>query len=109
MAAFAIQAIDQETTHSREGYFMPKAAGSEPALLKRRQIAAFNCANRGLVWTTEHFALMGPVSARLGSVDALARAALGLFARPVLGHLEWAGKDEPGLEHLLRPPMPGID
>lgn len=73
MAAFAIQATDQETTHSREGDFMPTAARSGHALLKRSttknnpgQIAAFNCANRGLVWTTEHFALMGPVSARLG-------------------------------------------
>ena len=73
------------------------------------RIAAFSYANRGFVWTTEHFALMGPVSVRFGSVDALARAALGLFARPVLGPLEWAGKAEPGVEHLPRPPMPGID
>jgi hypothetical protein len=52
---------------------MPTASRIGHALLKRSttknnpgQIAAFNCANRGLVWTTEHFALMGPVSARLG-------------------------------------------
>jgi hypothetical protein len=73
------------------------------------RIAALNFANRGVVWTTEHFALMGPVSVRFGSVDALARASLVLFARPVLEHLVWAGATEPGVEHLPRPPMPGID
>jgi hypothetical protein len=125
MAAFeirAIDSIDQETTnsrssHFREGDFLPTAAKGEHALLKRSpalrnkplRIAALNYANRGFVWTTEHFALTGPVSVRFGSVDALARAALGLFARPVLGHPEWAEAAEPGVEHLPRPPMPGID
>jgi hypothetical protein len=60
----------------------------------------------------EHFALTDPVSVRffrLGPVAALARAELGLFARPALGHLVSAGATGPGLEHLPRLPMPGID
>jgi hypothetical protein len=73
------------------------------------RIAALNFANRGVVGATEYFALMGPVSVRFGSVDALARVSLVLFARPVLQHLVRAGATEPGVEHLPRPPMPGID
>jgi hypothetical protein len=72
-------------------------------------IAALNLANRGVVWAMEHFAVMGPVSARFGSVEALARVALVLFAPPVLEHLVRAGATEPGVEHLPWPPMPGID
>ena len=61
--------------------------------------------------TGEHFALTDPVSVRfsgLGPVEALASAVLGLFARPALGHLVWAGVAGPGQEHLPRLPMPGI-
>ena len=60
----------------------------------------------------EHFPLGDPLSVRfsgLGPVEALVRAELGLFARPVLGHFVSAGATGPGLEHLPRLPMPGID
>ena len=71
-----------------------------------------NCANRSLARATEHFPVTGPVRgqfARLGPVEALARAVLGLFARPVLGDLVRAGEAGPVPAHLPWPPKLGID
>jgi hypothetical protein len=86
-------------------------AGRDVELFKDR--AGRACSKRLSAHTMgKHFELMHPVSVRfsgLGPVEALVRAVLGLFARPGLGHLVSAGATGPGLEHLPRLPMPGID
>ena len=86
-------------------------AGRDAELFKDR--AGGLCSKRLSAHTmAEHFPLRDPVSVRfsgLGTVEALVRAVLGLFARPVLGHFVSAGATGLGLEHLPRLPMPGID
>ena len=80
----------------------------------RRDVHAMgvSCANRRFGRATEHFLVTGPVRgrfARPGPVEAVAKAVLGLFARPVLGDLVRAGAAGPVPAHLPWPPKLGID